>query len=339
MGALFVRFCFLAFLFHALIHALLYPTDCLGVSHIFHVFLLFDGTLLQDLVRPISASISAQLPLSLLIKKISHDTAMAAQAPETPDQQHLSKLLSSPSSDEGLPSPECHLESPELGIPTFDQARPAAALTASQDQTRKVGLQVGERHFTTRADTLVEKSGYFRSMLAGPWSSNDSVINGEIFIDGDGDVFEHALRYMRHGVLPVFYDISKGHDYARYLVLLEQARYFQLVSLEDWIEGKRYLNAVKVERWIEVLESPEDTIVETTNGNERVDDYPQWKTENVYVCPRGLAKHRGNPGGCGKACEKARGDAQWIFEDEEILKVVRKHEKVVFDHSVCRGGQ
>jgi hypothetical protein len=36
--------------------------------------------------------------------------------------------------------------------------------------------------------------------------------DGSYFIDGDVALFEPILRYLRRGVLPLFYDNAKGHD-------------------------------------------------------------------------------------------------------------------------------
>jgi hypothetical protein len=45
--------------------------------------------------------------------------------------------------------------------------------------------------------------------------------------------FEHVLRYLCSRVLPVFYDNAKGDGQALYLVVLEEAKYFQILRLEN----------------------------------------------------------------------------------------------------------
>jgi hypothetical protein len=73
------------------------------------------------------------------------------------------------------------------------------------------------------------------------------------FIDLADDVFEHVLQYLRTGILPVFYDQSKGHDYALYYKVLHAARHLQIERLGKWIEQKKYLEAVKVHLTVERL--------------------------------------------------------------------------------------
>ena len=66
-----------------------------------------------------------------------------------------------------------------------------------------VTIQVGERAFTTTQDTL-SKSGVLTAMLSGSWEG-DLLDNGSYFIDADPDIFEYVLRYLRHGIFPLFY--------------------------------------------------------------------------------------------------------------------------------------
>ncbi len=82
------------------------------------------------------------------------------------------------------------------------------------------------------------------SLLSGRW--DNALEDGTYFIDADPDLFEHVLRYLRRGVFPVFFDATNGHNYHLYFSLLEEARYFQIPRLADWLEKKRYLEAVNV---------------------------------------------------------------------------------------------
>lgn len=54
--------------------------------------------------------------------------------------------------------------------------------------------------------------------------------DGSYLIDADGDIFQHVLR-LRHGTMPIFYNDVKGHEYALYAAVLEQARYFGVEPL------------------------------------------------------------------------------------------------------------
>lgn len=202
-------------------------------------------------------------------------------------------------------------------------------------QARQITLQVGERRFVTTLQTLVPESNFFASLLSGRW--DDARTDGSYFIDADPTLFEHILRYLRRRVLPIFYDISKGHDHALYLALLEDARYFQIARLQEWLENKRYLNALSVECSIE---EDEGTPCRTTlSMDTSVKYYPEWGTKKVYVCPRGIYVHRGQPGACGRRCLKARGDADAVYDEEPVSRWLVVKKRTVFDMQACVAGR
>ena len=222
---------------------------------------------------------------------------------------------------------------------------------------------MGERAFTTTPDTL-SKSGFLTAMLSGSWEG-DLLDNGSYFIDADPDIFEYVLRYLRHGLFPLFYDKSKGHDYHRYLAVLErklielcftpaggrpivsirrfqwsltslslESRYLQINALERWIREKTYLKAVRTFHRASVMEDIEN--ISRPHGVEvDVKYYPAWKEERVYICPRGISLHRGNPRACGRLCRNAQGDTEPEFVDESVLKVTVIEEETVFDATIC----
>ena len=200
----------------------------------------------------------------------------------------------------------------------------------------QITLQVGERTFTTARATLVEGSGYFASLLSGRW--NDGRKDRPCFVDADGDLFEHVLRYLRRGILPIFYDRSKGHDHARYLALLEEANYFQIDRLVEWIQKKQFLSAIKVQQEVQVVYGTDD-LYENGNTEFDVEIYPTWWIKEVYTCPRGIPVHRGKPGACGQACMKALGDADNVFEAEHVLRTVVVRKRVFLDHEACLSGR
>lgn len=45
---------------------------------------------------------------------------------------------------------------------------------------------------------------------------NDKQEDGFYFIDTDASIFEHIFRYLRTGVLFIFYDTRVGHDFLLY---------------------------------------------------------------------------------------------------------------------------
>jgi BTB/POZ domain-containing protein KCTD9 len=180
-----------------------------------------------------------------------------------------------------------------------------------------ITLQIGERRFVTTHDTLTQESGFFASLLSGRWDNTQA--DGSYFIDADADLFVHILHYLRRGVLPIFYDASRGHDHALYLALLVEARYFQIPRLEAWLKEERYLQAIKLDYSAEAFQGVY-TIAETSKTGAEIQHHPQWHTRKVYVCPCGVMVHRGDPQACGKLCFKARGDEENQYEDEEVWK-------------------
>lgn len=202
-------------------------------------------------------------------------------------------------------------------------------------QTRQINLQVGEGRFVTTRETLVSESSFFASLLSERW--DNAFTDGSYFIDADPTLFEHVLRYLRRGVLPIFYDIDKGHDHALYLAILEEARYFQIARLQEWLEKKQYLSVLTVEHSVEEFEgTPYSTTLSTDT---RAKYFPEWGIKKVYVCPRGIYVHRDQPTKCGRQCMAAQGDAGAIYDDEPVLKMLVVKERTVCDLQACVTGR
>lgn len=196
----------------------------------------------------------------------------------------------------------------------------------------RIKLLVGERLFTTTEQTLVAESAYFTSLLSGRWAS--TLDDGSYFIDSDPSLFEHILRSLRHSICPIFYDQARGHDFGLYLALQAEASYFGIPRLYEWLKNKRYLEAIHLSYKIEMVEdySSENFI---SNSGTAMDIYPTWGTQRVYVCPRGLFVHRGDPGKCGRQCKEKQGDDEIKYEDEAILRVAVVRKQVVMKPEVC----
>ena len=138
-----------------------------------------------------------------------------------------------------------------------------ASPSPSPPPDRRLTLQVGERTFTNTPSTLSE-STFFTSLLSSRWISN-ALPDGGYFIDADPILFEHILRYLRRGIYPLFYSPDKGHDYALYAALLEEARYFGICRLQTWLEEKRYRNAVEVRTWTETIDDGDTRFLDRTD--------------------------------------------------------------------------
>ncbi|ORY69069.1 BTB/POZ protein, partial [Pseudomassariella vexata] len=203
-------------------------------------------------------------------------------------------------------------------------------------------LKVGEQHFNTFRDTLTGESKYFAARFLGSWNDTDK--DGSYFIDTDPDIFKYVLNYLRDGSLPLFFNAAtKEFNYEKYTALLGQAKYFGIAKLENWIEKERYLAAAKTE-YTSTMISGDNLNAEisyhfdTVKGNATLDLSYGWGTKKVYVCPRAIPVHRGQPDLCGAKCHKAQIGERRNFEDEPVLKVFVIRSEVIFDPKVCMGG-
>jgi BTB/POZ domain-containing protein KCTD9 len=178
-------------------------------------------------------------------------------------------------------------------------------------------------------DTLTGGT-YFQALLSGRWKAQD---DGSFFIDADPRLFEHILSYLRRYTLPLFYDRRKGHDHGLYMALLGEAKYFGVEGLVRYLREKEYLQVVKVQHSAEELNRLEDVKL-IVGMDMEVEYHAAWIKKKVYVCPRGIFVHRGQPERCGRQCENARGEVANVFEDEMVMKLVRVKRQVIVDERV-----
>ena len=212
-------------------------------------------------------------------------------------------------------------------LSTSDDSRSA------RPSNTRITLQVGERRFTTLTSTLSDGSSFFASLLSDRWEDARSD-DGTVFVDADPELFAHILRYLRRGVLPIVYDKCHGFDHAFYHALQEEAGYFGIEVLRKWIEEKGYLRAVTVQYSVEEVKGQGinmDGYHATVDGNTERLYTPSWGIEKVYQCPRGIFVHNGNPGACGRACEKAKGDDGDDYIERDVLRTLIVTKKAVFN--------
>ncbi|KAI9653256.1 MAG: hypothetical protein M1829_001328 [Trizodia sp. TS-e1964] len=200
---------------------------------------------------------------------------------------------------------------------------------------KRVTIRVGEKTFNTTYGTLTQESRYFEHFLDNTLDNQDGDC---YFLDADPILFEHILRYLRRGLLPVFYDNAKGHDHALYLALLEEARIFQIDRLQLWLETKGYLKAIGIGRAVEEVQGVEDiekTLTERGGSIEAI--YPKWRTEQSYLCPREIFVHNGNRSACGRQCAIAQGTDPIAYE--EISKTLVVMNTSSLDEKLCLQGR
>jgi BTB/POZ domain-containing protein KCTD9 len=169
-------------------------------------------------------------------------------------------------------------------------------------------------------------------MFSGRWPPQQRH-DGSYFIDADPNIFQYILQYLRDGTLPLFY-ANGTWNHEMYVTLLGAARYFGIDYLQRWIESKRFLQAVRTTWSGNIVEGTADLSV-ITGPNEDLQIYPVQTTKKVYVCPRRIHVHRGNPGACGKMCAAARVDGEIEYDEEPVLRTLIINKKTVVNYEIC----
>jgi hypothetical protein len=102
-------------------------------------------------------------------------------------------------------------------------------------------------------------------------------------------------------------------------------------------ENRQYLSALSVECSLEQIEEPGELSARLPSDT-AVEYYPKWGAKKVYVCPRGIYCHRGQPERCGAKCMKAQGDADAVYIEELALRVLVVRKRIVLDMHACMHG-
>lgn len=199
-------------------------------------------------------------------------------------------------------------------------------------ESDKVILLVDDKIFHTTKETLVEKSTFFASRLLGPLHPSTTLT-----LNMDPVIFSHVLRYLRHGVLPFFYDQVRGFDHNLYSLVLAQADSLCIERLSSWIRDRRYLSTVKKERSAKLYSDLVDDMTSSDSADTECEYRFFQSKKRVYCCPRGIPVHHA-PSDCGKQCNNVRGDAPW-YHDKDQLQRVEIKTKTVFDRQACLEGQ
>ena len=195
------------------------------------------------------------------------------------------------------------------------------------DETEKITLDVGGREYVSSAGTLI-KSNYFAYLRTGQQPE------GTRFIDADPALFSHILRYLRRGVLPVFYDQHKGHHHLMYVALLAEARFFQVDRLVEWLEKKEYLGTVAVKHSVDTRLGSSNFLT-TESPDTEIQVRPLMKRTKVHVCARGLEVHYNRKDLCGRACKEAQAERPVQPDDIDVLHLTVHTKKTIFNTDAC----
>jgi hypothetical protein len=109
-----------------------------------------------------------------------------------------------------------------------------------------ITLNVGGRLFVTKRSTLVGGSAFFQVLLSPTWSAGNAMKDGYLFVDANPRIFEHVLEFLRRSVPPVFWRQEQGFDYGLYAALEQEARYFGILKLAEWISAKQYEQCIRM---------------------------------------------------------------------------------------------
>ncbi|KAF2174541.1 hypothetical protein K469DRAFT_707331 [Zopfia rhizophila CBS 207.26] len=149
------------------------------------------------------------------------------------------------------------------------------------------------------------------------------------------DLFEHILRYLRRGVLPVFYDGAKGHDYALYGALLEEARFFGIDRLEKWLSEQKYLEAIEVAYSFTETDNL-NTLTRTVDSSIKIAYHPVTKMYTACDCPKGRSTNMNEYDY--RLCSTVENvNSGYRYEDAVRWAVIQK--RTTFNHQLCIQGR
>ncbi|KAF7860292.1 hypothetical protein EAF04_008420 [Stromatinia cepivora] len=205
-----------------------------------------------------------------------------------------------------------------------------SSITPNIDAKDQITLQVGTQRFITTAGTLTSKSDFFKRFLSPTWAKPEK--DGSYLLDADPVLFGHILQYLRRNTFPVFYDEVKGHDRAMYVALRQEADYFALKSLTEWLKEKKYLQVVQTQYTVHEIGSG-------ASGRFRADAkyefYPKWSMEKVYICPGGKHRHNGYPHLCDWECKTVRDKTGQQWGEKHVFGGIILAYETTFNDDLC----
>lgn len=231
---------------------------------------------------------------------------------------------------------DCIANPPATVIPVTSDTMDHPVAGANADT---IYLEVGRTTYSIKRETLA-KFEFFRKLMLTPLSN---MFN----IDANQEVFPHIIAYLRRGTYPLAIDAEGRHDIPTYLAILEEARYFKLERLSDWIEKGLYEEAAKTtstttlrpETEFGIVGYPTSVKAAITPGGKITSTiskefFPGWGKKLVYHCPRD--KHNGKREECGKQCHNALGGKPAGFDEVPMLRLLEVKKKLVIDPQLCR---
>ncbi|CAD6448865.1 eefd5568-33e1-42f4-a812-8000b83adf08-CDS [Sclerotinia trifoliorum] len=205
-----------------------------------------------------------------------------------------------------------------------------SSTTPNIDARDRITLHVGTQSFITTAGTLTSKSDFFRRFLSPTWNTPEK--DGSYFLDADPILFGHILQYLRRNKPPILHDDLKGHDKAMYVTLRQEAYYFGLKSLTEWLKEKKYLQVVQTKYTVHEIDNG---VSGRIPAGAKYEFYPKWSMEKVYLCPRGNDNHNGHPSACDRNCTALRDVIGQQWGERHIFGGVILTYETTFNEDLC----
>ena len=237
------------------------------------------------------------------------------------------------------PASEPNSEDPfadEMIYPSTMEPMSSPEMKTSMPPPKQFTIQLGDKIFTLHAQTIEKYSKKLSNQFCSRHWKTDLLEKSEqgfYLLEGNGEMFDYLYDYMVFGTFPLFFAITTGFDYKKYASLLEQAQYWGIYGMSDWIKKKRFEGAVKIHvNSHEIADNLPNCILSSNLFHEY---HPQIHMRKVYLCPRRIEAHRGRKYMCGRRCENARGEVD-EFEKEREWRTVCIQRNVVIDEAVLR---
>lgn len=158
-----------------------------------------------------------------------------------------------------------------------------------------IKLNVGGSKYITFKNTL-NQSIFFKELISNNFYTS-KIDENWIFVDRDGEIFKYILNYLRSNEFPYLYNENNNFNEYLYKKLKNEADYYGLTDLYDFINKKVYLESVKKEIiLIDIKDVPK-----YVNINTNIDNIISYD-EKYWNCPRNIYIHN-QKYKCGKQCQ------------------------------------
>ena len=202
-----------------------------------------------------------------------------------------------------------------------------------------VKLQFSDRSLLVARNVLASAEGNIGAVFTPSENrpdrdlkTRDGEIVGQIYLDGDGEVWQYIVKYLSRGYYPLLWDNEKGFDLTLYARLLVEAERQQSESLAKFIRDKTYEQAVKV-KWTKKAIDGEVMEFQSRSSEQVYIDCSYRVKVQKGVCPR---QTHNDVSKCNKDCDKARGHGKKKSEDKIVYEGLVWKKDISIDMDVLK---